>query len=58
MQNVIAYLQINYNVYLFGGGDNELKQIEIWDKAYENVYDVSKRFSLSQQINIMIVGII
>ena len=53
MQNVIAYLQINYNVYLFGGGDNELKQIEIWDKAYENVYDVSKRFSLSQQINII-----
>ena len=53
MQNVIAYLQNNYSVYLFGGGENELKQIEIWDKAYECVHDVSQRFSLSQQINII-----
>ena len=53
MQNVIAYLQKNYSVYLFGGGENELKQIEIWDKAYENVHDVSQRFSLSQQLNII-----
>tara|TARA_B100000989_G_scaffold68588_2_gene47776 strand:+ start:2051 stop:3118 length:1068 start_codon:yes stop_codon:yes gene_type:complete len=53
MQIVIAYLQKNYSVYLFGGGDSELKQIEIWDKAYKNVYDVSKHFNLGQQINII-----
>ena len=53
MQNVIAYLQKTHSVYLFGGGENELKQIEIWDRAYENVFDVSKDFNLGQQLNII-----
>ena len=53
MQNVIAYLQKSHSIYLFGGGENELKQIKIWDRAYENVFDVSKNFNLGQQLNIM-----
>ena len=53
MQNVIAYLQKSHSIYLFGGGENELKQIKIWDRAYENVFDVSKNFNLGQQLNII-----
>jgi ADP-heptose:LPS heptosyltransferase len=53
MQNVIAYLQKSYSIYLFGGGENELNQIKIWDRAYENVFDVSKNFNLRQQLNII-----
>ena len=53
MQNVIAYLQKNHSIYLFGGGENELKQIKIWNRAYENVFDVSKDFNLGQQLNII-----
>ena len=53
MQNVIAYLQKSHSIYLFGGGENELKQIKIWDRAYENVFDVSKNFDLGQQLNII-----
>ena len=51
-QNVIAYLQKDHTIYLLGGGD-ELKQIEVWDKAYDNVIDISKNFNLREQINII-----
>ena len=40
---MIAYLQKDHTIYLLGGGD-ELKQIEVWDKAYDNVIDISKNF--------------
>ncbi|GIS05913.1 MAG: hypothetical protein CM15mP109_06690 [Candidatus Dadabacteria bacterium] len=39
--------------YIFWWRENELKQIKIWDRAYENVFDVSKNFNLGQQINII-----
>ena len=53
MQNVIAYLQKDHLIYLFGGGEEELKKIKVWDKAYKNVINVSSRFTLNQQINIV-----
>lgn len=53
MQNVIAYLQKNHIIYLFGGGDDDLKQLQVWEKAYENVFDVSKSLSLKQQLNLI-----
>ena len=53
MQSVISYLQKDHLVFLFGGGNEELNQIQVWDKAYKNVHDVSSTFSLSKQINIM-----
>jgi len=53
MQKVIAYLQKDHIVYLFGGGVKELKQIEIWDRAYKNVFDVSSTYNLKNQINII-----
>ena len=53
MQNVIAYLQKEHLIYLFGGGEEELEKIKVWDKAYKNVINVSSRFNLNQQINIV-----
>ena len=53
IQNVIAYLQKDHIVYLLGGGENELRQIEVWDNAYDNVMDISKNFNLEEQINII-----
>ncbi|MBC8398478.1 MAG: glycosyltransferase family 9 protein, partial [Flavobacteriales bacterium] len=41
MQNVIAYLQKDHLIYLFGGGENELKQIKVWENAYDNVIDIA-----------------
>ena len=53
MQNVIAYLQKNHLIYLFGGGENELKQIKVWENAYDNVIDIASPFNLTEQINII-----
>jgi len=53
MQNVIAYLQKDHLICLFGGGEKELKQIKIWEKAYDNVIDVASPFNLTEQINII-----
>jgi len=53
MQNVIAYLQKDHIIYLFGGGENELKQIKIWENAYDNVTDIASPFNLMEQINII-----
>ena len=53
MQNVIAYLQKDHLIYLFGGGENELKQIKVWENAYDNVIDIASPFNLTEQINII-----
>ncbi len=53
MQKVIAYLQKDHTIYLFGGGLEELQQIEVWDKAYKNVTNISKSFNLEKQIKII-----
>tara|TARA_Y100000385_G_scaffold219581_1_gene229039 strand:+ start:297 stop:1364 length:1068 start_codon:yes stop_codon:yes gene_type:complete len=53
MQNVIAYLQKDHFVYLFGGGVNELKQIKIWESAYDNVIDAASPFNLKEQVKII-----
>ena len=53
MQNVIAYLQKDHIIYLFGGGENELNQIKIWEKAYDNVTDIASSFNLTEQIKII-----
>ena len=53
MQKVIAYLQKHYFVFLFGGGEDNLEQLRVWENAYNNVSDMSRKYSLTQQINIM-----
>tara|TARA_B100001121_G_scaffold192652_1_gene168269 strand:- start:565 stop:1632 length:1068 start_codon:yes stop_codon:yes gene_type:complete len=53
MQKVIAYLQKDYIIYLFGGGNDNLKQLSIWENVYDNVIDLSNKLNLEQQINII-----
>ena len=53
MQKVIAYLQKENYVLLFGGGEDNLEQLQIWEKAYSNVRDISNQHNLTEQINIM-----
>ena len=53
MQKVIAYLQKDNFVLLFGGGGDNLEQLRIWKNAYSNVMDMSRKYSLVEQINIM-----
>tara|TARA_E500000178_G_scaffold44437_1_gene39691 strand:+ start:845 stop:1909 length:1065 start_codon:yes stop_codon:yes gene_type:complete len=53
MQKVIAYLQKDHIIYLFGGGSDNLKQLNIWENVYDNVIDLSNKLNLEQQINII-----
>ena len=53
MQKVIAYLQNDHLICLFGGGNDNLKQLNIWENVYDNVIDLSNKLNLDQQINII-----
>ena len=39
MQQVVAYLQQEYQVFLFGAGKKEEMQLNIWEKAYKRVHN-------------------
>ena len=53
MQQVIAYLQKDYQIFLFGAGQKEIKKLEVWEKAYTNVFNTAGNTSLRDQIQIM-----
>ena len=53
MQKVIAYLQKENQVFLFGSGEREIKQLVIWENAYQNTYIASKELSLSEELTLM-----
>lgn len=52
MQKVVAYLQQDHQVLLFGGGTHEKEQTERWEMAYKNVYSLVKK-PLIVQLKIM-----
>ena len=53
MQKVIAYLQKDNQVFLFGSGEKEINQLIIWAKAYENTYIASMELTLSEELALM-----
>lgn len=50
MQQVVAYLQRDHQVFLFGAGNQEKKQLEIWEKAYPKAYCVAGKHSLAHEL--------
>ena len=38
---------------LFGGGEDNLEQLKVWENAYTNVMDMTREYNLTEQINIM-----
>lgn len=52
MQKVVAYLQQDHKVLLFGGGAKEEAQMSRWEAAYKNVYSVVKQ-PLAIQLKLM-----
>jgi len=53
MQKVIAYLQQEHCVFLFGGGVSEAQQCELWEKAFPGVTSTANRFSLENELAII-----
>ena len=60
MQKVVAFLQQDYQVILFGYGREERAQLDVWAKAYKHVinatsvYDFDAELRLIAQLDLMI----
>ena len=53
MDQVIAKLETESKVLLFGGGANETKQLEAIASKYSNVFCVAGKFSMEQELDII-----
>ena len=53
MQQIINYLQKDYQIFLFGAGAKEKDRLEVWEKAYKNVYSTAGKINLRKQIDLM-----
>ena len=53
LQKVMAYLAQNHQVLLFGAGPKELAQMEVWAKAYPNVFNICKDLDFKQQLQLI-----
>ena len=53
MQKVVAYLQQENHVFLFGNGDYETNILKIWENAYPNVSGCYKLKSLEKELEII-----
>ncbi len=53
MEDVIAELSKDYNVILFGGGDNEVEVLNQFKVKYKNVSSVAGKLSLEEELNLI-----
>ena len=53
MQRVVAYLQQQHTVFLFGHGSKEAAQIHIWAKAYPHVIPYALEMPFSDQLDLI-----
>lgn len=55
MENVIAELSLkgNIRIILFGGGDSEKEQLEVWEKKFENCVSVVGKLRFSEELSLI-----
>ena len=53
MQQVINFLQKDYQIFLFGAGKKEQEQLEVWENAYKNVCNTAEKIKLKEQLDLM-----
>ena len=53
MQQLINYLQKDHQIFLFGAGEKEKERLEVWEKAYTNVYSIAGKINLRKQLDLM-----
>jgi len=53
MQKVIAYLQKEHKLFLFGSVGNESNKLSIWESAYKDVINTSEKFSFREQLDLI-----
>lgn len=50
MQQVIAYLQRDHQVFLFGAGEQEKHQLNIWEKAFPKAHSLAGKHTLNEEL--------
>ena len=53
MQHVINLLQKDHQIFLFGAGEKEKKLLEVWEKAFTNVFSTVGKINLKEQLDVM-----
>ena len=53
MQKVVAFLQQDNNIFLFGNGDYETEKLKVWEKAFPNVLGCYNLNSLDLELEII-----
>ena len=50
MEKVLEMLNPNYEIYLFGGGNNEREQCEIWENKFSNLRSLVGKKTLAEEL--------
>ncbi len=53
MQKVVAFLQQDYQVILFGFGREERAQLDVWAKAYKNVVNATSVYAFDAELRLI-----
>lgn len=53
MQQVVAFLQQDHQVVLFGFGVNEIQQLDIWANAYRNVSNAAGVYTFDAELRLI-----
>ena len=55
MEKVISALEAsdNFQILLFGGGDNELDQLSIWEEKFQNTINASKKLTFEEELRLI-----
>jgi ADP-heptose:LPS heptosyltransferase len=53
MQQIINFLQKDHQIFLFGAGQKEKERLEVWEKAYDNVFSNVGKIDLKEQLDLM-----
>jgi ADP-heptose:LPS heptosyltransferase len=50
-KKVLETLSAHYEIYLFGGGNQERELCETWQEKYQNVHSLVGKYSLKEELN-------
>ncbi len=55
MEKVLSALDAtnSYQIFLFGGGETELRQLSLWEKKFKNTINASQKLSFEEELQII-----
>lgn len=55
MEKAITELNVsnNFEIFLFGGGESELKQLSLWENKFQNVTNASEKLNFQEELQLI-----